>query len=89
MKYFLLYGHALAQEPAPGVMKFTISRRLFPRHHYITLSLSDLCLDVKKKILKEIMHFHYIYDLYGHALEHEPLPHEIFLVDSPLVIITL
>ena len=35
--------------------------RLFPDHHYYTLSLSDLCLSEEKKILKEIMHFHYIW----------------------------
>ena len=29
-------------------------------HDYKTLSLSDLCLGVEKKIFKEIMYFHYI-----------------------------
>ena len=32
----------------------------FPSHHYYTLSLSDLCLEVEEKIFKEIMHFHYM-----------------------------
>ena len=41
------------------VMKFTILVDLLG-HHYLILSLSDLFLDVKKKILKEIMYFHYM-----------------------------
>ena len=31
----------------------------FLGQHYFTLSLSDLCLGVEKKILKEILNFHY------------------------------
>ena len=46
-----LYGHALAQEP----MKFAVLG-----HYYYILSLSDLCLGVEKKILKEIILFHYM-----------------------------
>ena len=36
--------------------------RPFLGHHYnlYVHSLSDLCLRVKKKIFKEIMHFHYV-----------------------------
>ena len=56
------------QEPLPqGVMKFTILEdpSLVIIYYYI-LSLSDLCLGVKK-ILKGIMHFHYIG---GHEIKH-------------------
>ena len=34
--------------------------RHFPSRHYYILSLSDLCLGVKKKIFKGKMHFHYM-----------------------------
>ena len=34
--------------------------RPFLGHHYYIFGLSDLCLRVKKKIFKEIMHFHYM-----------------------------
>ena len=55
---FLLYhlhGNALisTRTPAPG-------HETYNGHHYYILSLSDLCLGVKKKILKEIMHLHYM-----------------------------
>ena len=48
---FLLYGHALAQEPCPR--DHEIFGWLFLGHHYLKLRLSDLCLGVEKKILKE------------------------------------
>ena len=41
-------------------------------HHYHLISLSDLCPGVEKKILKEIMYFHYMTSF--HALAQEPLP---------------
>ena len=34
--------------------------RPFLDHHYYKLDMSDLCLGVEKKILKEMMHFHYM-----------------------------
>ena len=77
--------------PAPGDMKFTIFGRLGQHCH--TLSLSDLCLGLEKRILKEIMHF--LYHLYGHTLAQEPLPRGggvikfIILVGPSLVIITM
>ena len=55
-----LYGHTLAQEPKPrghGIYNFG---RPFVRHYYYILSLSNLCMAAEKKILKEIMHFHYL-----------------------------
>ena len=50
--------------------------RSFLGHHYNihVLNLSDLRLGVERKIFKEIMYFHYNYDLHGHALAQEPLP---------------
>ena len=57
---FDLYDHALAQEPLLwGHEIYNFGSNFFGHHHYI-LSLSDLCLGVKKKIFKEIMHFHYM-----------------------------
>ena len=32
----------------------------FLGHHYYILGLSDLCLGIEKKIVKEIMQFHYV-----------------------------
>ena len=58
----VLYGHAPAQEHLPrGVMKFTIlvDPSLVIIIYYM-FGLSDLCMEVEKKICKEIMHFHYI-----------------------------
>ena len=67
-----LYGHTLAQEPLPRGHEIYNFGRLFLGHHYYILGLSDLCLGVEKKILKEIMYFHC--DLYDHTLVQEPLP---------------
>ena len=58
---FPVYDHTLAstRTPAPGVMEFTIV--VDTSLVIITiLSLSHLCLAVKKKILKEVMHFHFM-----------------------------
>ena len=35
-------------------------RPFLGHHNYIVLSLSVICLEVEKKIFKEIMHFHYM-----------------------------
>ena len=45
----------------------------FLGHHYYTLSLSDLCLGVEKKIFKRNNVFS-PYNLYGHTLAKEPRP---------------
>ena len=59
--YYMTYnGHALAQEPLPRGHKIYNFGRPFLSHHYYTLSLSDICLGVEKKIFKEIMHFYYM-----------------------------
>ena len=57
---WLIWPHPSARIPAPGVTKFQIL--VDPSLSYLNyiLSLSDLCLGVKKKILKEMMHFHYM-----------------------------
>ena len=45
--------------PASWVKIYNIVRLVLGHQSY-TFSLSDLCLGVEKKILEEIMHFHYI-----------------------------
>ena len=56
-----LYGHALTSEPQLGGHEiYNLGRPFLDHHCYIhVLSLSDLCMGVEK-ILKEIMHFHYM-----------------------------
>ena len=68
----------------PGGHEMYNFGRLFFGHHYYTLSLSNLYLGVKKRILKEIMHFLHM-TLYGHDLAQEPLPwgHEIYNLGRP------
>ena len=52
------YGKALSQKSsAPEVVKYTI----LVNHNYThILSLSYLCSGTEKKILREIMHFHFM-----------------------------
>ena len=45
--------------PCPGGHESYNFGRPYLGHYYYILSLSDLCLGVKMKIFKEIMHFHY------------------------------
>ena len=45
-----LYGHALALEPLPGGHRSYYFGRSFLGHYYYILSLSDLFLEVEKKI---------------------------------------
>ena len=56
-----LHGHTLAQEPLPrrGHDINNFGRPILGYHYYI-YSLSDLCLGVKKKTFKGILHFHYM-----------------------------
>ena len=51
-----LYGHTLAQESCPGAHESYNFGRLSFDHHYYILNLYDLCLGLKMKIFKEIMH---------------------------------
>ena len=62
---YILYCHL----PSPGVMKVT---------NYNILSLSDLFLEVEKKIFEEIMHFHYMtYMVRPQHKNPRPVGHEI------------
>ena len=59
----------------------------FLGYHYYTLSLSESCLEVEKKIFKEIMHFHSM--TYIATLQHNnPCPgdHEIYKFGRPLLL---
>ena len=53
-----LYGHSLAQEPLPWG-SWNVGRTSLSLHFFI-LNLPNLCSEVEKKTLKEIMHFHYV-----------------------------
>ena len=87
---FLLYDlpwpRPSTRDPAPRVMKFTIYDSFLD---IITLYL--VCLDLKKKILKEIMHFHYM--TYISTSKHKnPCPGVMkftIYVDPSLVIISI
>ena len=46
--------------PCPGGHKIYNFGRPFLGQYYYILALSDLCLGVEKKIVNEIMHFHYM-----------------------------
>ena len=74
------------KNPSPGVMKVTI----LVDHYYIH-SLSELCSAAEKKILEEMIQFHYM--TYMVAPQHKnPCPgdHEIYnLIDHSLLVITL
>ena len=63
----------ILQEPLPRGHENYNFLRPFIGHHYNIYSLSDLCLVVNKKILKEIMHFHYMTYMAKPILQ-EPLP---------------
>ena len=62
------------KNPCPRDNEIYNFSRLFISHHQNILSLSYLCLRLKKKIFKEAMHFHCITQyIYGHALAHAPM----------------
>ena len=66
--------------------------RPFLGHYYYILGLSDLCLGVEKKILKEIMHFHYMTCIMPHPSTRTPAPGVMkftILADPSLVIINI
>ena len=80
------------KNPCPGSHESCNFDRPFLGHHYLyILSLSDLCLGVKKKILKGIMHFHY--KIYMFTSQHKNpclvVMEFTILVDPSLVIITI
>ena len=76
------------KNPYPGGHEIYNLGRPFLVHHYYILSLSDLCLGVKKKIFKGIMHFHSL--TYMVTPQHKnPCPGGFFLIDPSLVIIAI
>ena len=69
------------KNPCPGGHESYNFCRPFLIHHHCILSLSDLCLGVKMKIFKEIMHFHYMtYRYMDTPLQKNPCTggHEIY-----------
>ena len=68
----------------PGDNKINNFGRPFLGHHYSTLSLSDLCLGVEKKIFKESVHFHYmtIITTLSYKIPN-PAPQEIYNFSRP------
>ena len=56
------------KNPCPGGHDIYNFGRPFFCHHYYTLSLSDLCGGVEKKVLKKIMHFHYIWLIWQYII---------------------
>ena len=59
---------------------------LFLGHHYYTLNVSDLRLSEEKKILKEMIHFHYM--TYMATPKHKnpyPRGHEIYNFVRPFL----
>ena len=70
---YYFYGHTLAQEPLPRGHEVYNLGKPFLSHLYFILSLSDLCLGVKKTIFKGIMHIHCMTYMAKLILQ-EPLP---------------
>ena len=73
--HYNLYCHDLAQEPLPGGGGdeiYNFDRQLFLGNHYVILSLSELSLEVEKKIFIRNNAVS-MFNLYGHALAYEPL----------------
>ena len=74
------------KNPCPRGHEVHTFGRPFLGHYYYILSLSDLCLGVKTKILKEIMHFHYMTNM-ATPQNKNPCPRgqEMFNVCRPLL----
>ena len=80
------------KNPCPGGHESKNFGRPFLGYHYYILCLSDLCLGVEKKILKEIMQFYYIRLIWPRPSTRTPALGVIkvnILVDPSLVIITI
>ena len=80
------------QNPCPGGHdSYNFGRPFLGHHYYYLLSLSDLCPRVKKKVFKEIMHFHYM--TYMATPQHKnPCPGVMKVtisVDPSLVMVTI
>ena len=74
------------KNPCSGGHEIYKFGRPFLGHHYYTLSLFDLCLDVEKKIFKEIMQFHYMTYM-ATPVHKNPCPrgHEIYNFGRPFL----
>ena len=71
----------------PGGYEICHFGRHFLGHYDYTLIFSESCLEVEKKIFKEIMHFHSM--TYIATLQHKnPCPgdHEIYKFGRPLLL---
>ena len=76
MTYIAMPQH---KNPCSGVHEIYNFGRTFLGYHYYLLSLSDLCLGVEKKVLKEIMPFHFM--TYKAMAQHKnpcPSGHDIY-----------
>ena len=51
---------SLHKTPCPGGYETYNFSRHFIGHDYYILSLFDICIGLKERILKEIMHFRYM-----------------------------
>ena len=74
----------LHKNPCPGDHEIDNFGGPFLGHYYYTVSFSGHCLGIEKKILKEIMHFHYMTCMA--MLQHKnPCPegHEIYNFGRP------
>ena len=60
------------KNPCPGGHEIYNFGRPFLSNHYVIFSLSELCLEVEKKIFKRNNAVS-LYNMYGHALAYEPL----------------
>ena len=78
------------KNPCPRGHEIYNFGRPFLGHHYYILGLSDLCLEVERKILKEIIYFHYMTYM-ATLLFKNPAPGVMkltILVDPSLITIT-
>ena len=79
------------KNPCPGGHESYNFGRPYLSHKYYILSLSDLCMGVKMKILKELMQFHYM-TFMPRPSTRTPAPRVMkvtILVDPSMVIITI
>ena len=81
-----LYNHTLPKHPCPGGHEIHNFGSLFLGLHNYILSLSVVCLGVEKKILKEIMHFHYTTCMTTPKHKNPcPMGHEIYNFGRPFL----
>ena len=74
------------KNPCPGGHEIYNFGRPFLGHHYYSLGLYDLRLGVEKKMVKEIMHFHYLTYMTTPLLKNPcPRGHEIYNFSWPFL----